>query len=336
MSTYLVTGGAGFIGSHLVEALVADGHRVRVLDNFSTGDAANLAAVRSDVEVIRGDLADLDCVRRAVDGVELVFHQVCGSSVQRSVVDPLLAHQAGASGTLHVLLAARDAGVRRVVYGASASAYADIGAWPLREGDPVRPLSPLAVALLTGEHYCSAFGLAYGLETVRLRYFNVFGPRQRSVGPYAHAIPAFIEAMLAGRRPVVYGDGGQSRDFTYVADAVRANLLAAQTPRAAGGVYNVGTGRSTTVLEVLDLLNGVLGTNLRPVYAPARPGEVRHSQADVSEAEADLGYCSCTHLEDDLRRCVEHQAARLQGPHFLRRPAAAGGARPYARIGAEV
>src|SRR5215813_2822897 len=227
MTVCLVTGGAGFIGSHLVEALVRANHLVRVFDNFSTGDTTNLDGVRDRVEVLEGDLTDLESVRRATRGAELVFHQAALASVPRSIADPLATHAACATGTLHVLQAAREAGVRRVVYAASSSAYGSLAKLPKSEADPTLPLSPYATAKLAGEHYCAAFTQVYGLETVRLRYFNVFGPRQSPDSPYAAVIPRFLRFMLEGRSPPIHGDGLQSRDFTYVEDVVRANLLAA-------------------------------------------------------------------------------------------------------------
>ena len=321
MTLCLVTGGGGFIGSHLVDSLVANGNQVRVLDNFSTGNLANLDRVRNDIELIEGDVADLETVRAATQDVELVFHQATLPSVHRSIVDPLTTHQVCADGTLHVLLAAREQRVRRVIYGASASAYGDGASVPRRENEPLQPLSPYAVAKLTGEHYCAAFSYAYGLETVRLRYFNVFGPRQLSGGPYSTVIPLFIETMLAGRRPVIHGDGTQSRDFTYVDDVVQANLLAAEAPRASGKVYNVASGRRTTLLELIDRINAILGTDIKPIHAPPRLGDIRHSVADIARAQAELGYCPCTDLGQCLRLCVDYYAAKRKGPKHLRREA---------------
>jgi UDP-glucose 4-epimerase len=304
MSLSLVTGGAGFIGSHLVEALLGAGHEVRVLDNLCTGSRANLEAVAGRVEFVAGDVADLEAVREATRGVELVFHQAARASVPWSIADPLATHQACATGTLHVLMAAREAGVRRVIYAASSSAYGDSPRLPKRETDPLQPLSPYAVAKLVGEQYCAVFHHVYGLETVRLRYFNVFGPRQPPGGPYSAVIPLFAEAMLAGRSPQIHGDGQQSRDFTFVADVVQANLLAAQAPRAAGKVYNIACGRRTSLLELVDCLNELLGTHIRPVHGERRPGDVRHSQADIAQAQADLGFCPCTDLRAGLEACV--------------------------------
>lgn len=307
-SVCLVTGGAGFIGSHLVDALVARGRRVRVLDNFSTGSQANLDHVRDRVEVIEGDVSDLDVVREATQGVDLVFHQAALASVPRSVADPLATHHACGTGTLHVLMAAREASVRRVIYAGSSSAYGDSEQMPKREADPTLPLSPYAVAKLVGEQYCSVFTTVYGLETVRLRYFNVFGPRQPADSPYSAVIPLFIEAMLAGRSPVTYGDGLQSRDFTYVDDVVQANLLAADAPDVAGKVYNIACGRRTSLLELIDIINGILGTRTKPVHADPRPGDVRHSQADISRAVADLGFRPNTDLIQGLEKTIEYLA----------------------------
>lgn len=304
MTLSLVTGGAGFIGSHLVEALLARGHRVRVLDNFSTGQRENLAAVAGRVDILEGDVTQPDDLRRASEGVQLVFHQAALGSVPRSVADPLTTHEVCATGTLHVLQAARAAGVRRVVYAASSSAYGNSDAQLKREDDPTHPLSPYAVAKLAGEHYCSAFTEVYGLETVRLRYFNVFGPRQPPGSPYSAVIPLFLEAIRAGTRPVIHGDGLQSRDFTYVENVVRANLLAAEAEGVIGKVYNVACGESTSLLEVIAAVNALLGRRVVPVYSANRPGDVRRSRADISRAQADLGYRPIVRLNEGLRRCL--------------------------------
>jgi len=306
MRTCLVTGGAGFIGSHLVEALLARGDRVRVLDNFSTGDPANLVAVRDEIEVIDGDVRERADLEAALRGVEVVFHQAALASVPRSVADPLATHEACATGTLNVLLEARQAGVRRVVYAASSSAYGNSVRLPKRESDPTAPLSPYAVAKLAGEHYCAAFTEVYGLETVRLRYFNVFGPRQSPDSPYAAVIPLFLRALIAGNRPCIHGDGQQSRDFTFVEDVIRANLLAADVSGVSGKVYNIAGGHRTSLLELVEMMNALLGTDIAPVHDVPRPGDVRHSQADISRAMAELGYCAQTGVAFGLARCLEY------------------------------
>ncbi len=304
MSVCLVTGGAGFIGSHIVEALVARGDSVRVMDNFSTGDPTNLERVRDRIELTEGDITDLGSVQKAMDGVEVVFHQAALASVPRSIANPLATHHACTTGTLNVLLAARDAGARRVVYAASSSAYGGSRKLPKREDDPTIPLSPYAVAKLAGEQYCAVFADVYGLETVRLRYFNVFGPRQSPNSPYAAVIPKFIEAMTNGRGPLLHGDGEQSRDFTYVADVVQANLLAAEAPGVSGQVYNIACGRRTSLLELVGHLNELLGTSLAPEHTDARSGDVRHSLACIDAARADLHYEPTTNMVTGLRHCL--------------------------------
>jgi UDP-glucose 4-epimerase len=309
MATCLVTGGAGFIGSHIVEALLGRGHTVRVLDNFSTGRRANLAHLRECIDLRVGDLTDLEAVRAAARGVEIVFHQGALASVPRSVADPAATHEACATGTLHVLVAAREAGARRVVYAASSSAYGASVRLPKQETDPTLPLSPYAVAKLAGEQYCAAFTHVYGLETVRLRYFNVFGPRQPPDSPYAAVIPLFMQSMLDGRPPTIHGDGQQSRDFTFVSDVVQANLLAAEAPGVAGKVYNIACGRRTSLLELVARINALLGTQIEPVHTDPRAGDVRHSQADITAAQAELGYSPRVDMEEGLRRCLEHFTA---------------------------
>jgi UDP-glucose 4-epimerase len=312
MTTCLVTGGAGFIGSHLVEALAGRGHPVRVLDNFSTGDRKNLEGVRDRVEVMEADLTDLEAVRKAVRGVELVYHQGALASVPRSVADPLATHAACATGTLNVLHASREEKVRRVIYAASSSAYGASTKLPKSETDPTLPLSPYAVAKLAGEHYCAAFSQVYGLETVRLRYFNVFGPRQSPDSAYAAVIPLFLQAMLEGKPPAIDGDGEQSRDFTFIEDVVRVNLLAGEVPGVSGKVYNVACGRRTSLLELVAMMNRLLGTSIVPTHRAPRPGDVRHSQADISLAMAELGYRPSANVEQGLRRCLEWMRAKLE------------------------
>jgi UDP-glucose 4-epimerase len=299
-----VTGGAGFIGSNIVERLVGEGQRVRVLDNFSTGRRENLQPWLDRVELVEGDLRDLPTVRQAVDGVDYVLHQGAIPSVPRSVDDPAQSHACNATGTLNVLIAARDAGVKRVVYASSSSVYGDSPELPKREQMPTNPLSPYAVSKLAGENYCCACHQVYGLETVCLRYFNVFGPRQDPTSQYAAVIPAFITRMLAGERPVVYGDGLQSRDFTYVANVVDANLLACRAEGAAGQVFNAACGQRTTLLELLEALEQVIGREANPLFEPPRPGDVRHSVAAIDKAREHLGYQPTTTFEEGLRRTV--------------------------------
>lgn len=290
MRRVLVTGGAGFIGSHLVEGLLSAGNTVAILDDLSTGREVNLAAVRDRITLHRGSITDPDAVKKAVQGVEVIFHLAALPSVQRSVEAPLLSHDACATGTLQVLDAARQNGVRRVVYAASSSAYGDTPGALRHETDALAPLSPYAAAKLAGEHYCKAFTASYGLETVRLRFFNIFGPRQDPKNPYTGVIALFIAAMSSGKRPVVFGDGLQSRDFTYILNATQAVMKAADAPAAIGKVYNVGVGGNTTLLDLIAGLNQLLGTKLEPVSQPPRAGDVRYSQADVTAAKRDLGY----------------------------------------------
>ncbi|MBL7199912.1 MAG: SDR family oxidoreductase [Anaerolineae bacterium] len=304
MTTYLVTGGAGFIGSNIVAVLVGGGEHVRVLDNYSTGQQENLAPVLERIELVEGDLRDLETCRRAVEGVEYVLHQGAVPSVQRSVDDPLASNEANVDGTLNLLVAARDAGVRRVVYASSSSVYGDSPALPKREDMPTAPKSPYATSKLAAEHYCRAFTEVYGLETVSLRYFNVFGPRQDPASEYSAVIPLFIGAMLAGRRPTVYGDGLQSRDFTYVDNNVQANLLAATAPGVAGQTFNIACGERYSLLDLIAALNRILGTGIEPLFGPPRPGDVKHSLADITRAQEELGYAVTVSFEEGLERTV--------------------------------
>jgi nucleoside-diphosphate-sugar epimerase len=315
---YLVTGGAGFIGSHLAEALLRRGRRVRVVDNLSTGARANLEHLQSldgDLEVIEADLNDADAARRACAGVSIAFHLAALPSVARSVEFPITSNTANVTATLELLCAARAAGVRRIIYAASSSAYGDrfpAGAKNRdrvivkRETMPPRPLSPYAVSKLAGEYYTQVFHDVYGMETVCLRYFNIFGPRQNPFSAYGAAIPKFIAAILRGESPVVFGDGRQSRDFTYIDNAVAANLLAAAAPakRVSGEVFNVACGKSATLLDVIDEVSRLLGTRVRPKFAPPRRGDVRHSKADVSKAKRLLGYRASVSLREGLERTV--------------------------------
>jgi UDP-glucose 4-epimerase len=308
----LVTGGAGFIGSHLVETLLEQGHDVRVLDDLSTGKRDNLLGVRDRIDLRTGSVTDAKTVQAAVDGMAWVFHLAALPSVQRSVEEPVSSHEVCATGTLRVLDAARRAGVRRVVYAASSSAYGDTPGALRTESDPLAPLSPYAVAKLAGEHYCRCFTTTYGLETVRLRFFNIFGPRQDARSPYSGVIALFIGGMSAGRRPVVHGDGLQSRDFTYVANAVQALIKGAEAPAAVGNVYNIGNGGRTSILELVQCLNELLGSRLEPIHEAARSGDVRHSQADISRARQDLGYNPKVSFAEGLGRTLE--AHRAQNP----------------------
>ena len=305
MELYLVTGGAGFIGSHIVHELVRRGDRVRVLDDFSTGRRENLQDVMDQIELLDGSLTDQEAVERAVKGVTFILHQGARPSVPRSIKDPLGTHEANATGTLKLLTAARAAGVSRVVYASSSSVYGDTPTLPKEEDMPLRPRSPYAVSKLAGELYCQVFHGAYGLESVALRYFNVFGPRQDPSSEYAAVIPKFITAMLAGRPPTIFGDGKQSRDFTYVHDVVEANLRALAAPRAAGAAINVARGGRHTLLQLVGLLNDVLGTHFEPVFAPARQGDVRHSQASTMLARDLLGFEPSVRFHEGLQRTVE-------------------------------
>ncbi|WP_425615428.1 SDR family oxidoreductase [Anatilimnocola sp. NA78] len=304
MAKVLVTGGCGFIGSHIVEALVSRGDQVRVLDVLSSGKRENLGANLPKVDLIMGDVADLAVVKRAVDGIDLIFHQAALASVPRSVEDPLATHAACVTGTVVLLHAAQQAGVKRVVYAASSSAYGNQPTPLKKETDLPSPLSPYAAAKLAAEHYCHSFYHSYGLETVCLRYFNVFGPRQDPSGPYAAVIPLFAQKLLAGQAPTIYGDGLQTRDFTYIGNVVQANLLASQVPAAAGHVFNVGNGQAITLIALLEMMQPLLGTNIKPIFAPARAGDVRDSLADISQARNVLGFNPQIDLKEGILRTV--------------------------------
>ncbi len=301
----LITGGAGFIGSHLAEELVRRGRPVRVLDDFSTGLWANLAHLDPTPELVEGSLTDPATVSRAVHGVGVVYHLGALASVARSVETPALTHAACATGTLNLLDAARRSGVRRIVYAGSSSAYGGHSSPGGQSEDlPVVARSPYAAAKLAGELYMQAFAHTYGLETVRLRFFNIFGPRQRADSPYSGVIALFTAAMSEGRPPVIQGDGLQSRDFTYVANAVQALMKAAEAPEVSGNVYNVGMGRTVTIRELVAELNGILGTELEPVYTASRSGDVKFSKADIRRTRADLGYEPGVDFEEGLARTV--------------------------------
>jgi len=311
MSKYLVTGGAGFIGSNIAEALVQRGDTVRVLDNLSTGFTHNLDAF--DVELVEGDITDAATVARAMEGIDFVFHQAALASVPRSVKDPLATNDACVTGTVNVLHEAKKAGVKRVVYAASSSAYGDQPFMSKRESDLPAPLSPYAVAKLAGEYYCHAFWQTYGLETVCIRYFNVFGPRQDPGSPYSAVIPLFITALLEGRRPVIYGDGEQTRDFTFIKNVVHGNLLAASAKAedVAGKTFNVANGKSISLNQMLSQLNTLLGTDVQPVFEDARVGDVRDSLADISNARQFLGYEPVVTFDDGLEQSIEFYKSLL-------------------------
>jgi len=302
----VVTGGAGFIGSNLVRALLAEDHRVRVVDDLSTGKLANLEGVQQDVRIDHEDVQDVAAMRRAMDGAETVFHLAALPSVTRSIEDPIRTNGVNVNGTLAVLVAARDAGVRRVVYASSSSIYGDVPTLPKHEGMAPAPRSPYAAAKLAAEAYCQSFTRVYGLETVSLRFFNVFGERQDPDSEYAAVIPRFGARMLAGERPEIFGDGGQSRDFTYIENAVRACMLAARAgPAAVGEVMNVACGARTSLRDLVAMLNAILGTELEPEFAEPRPGDVRHSEASIDRAAQLLGYRPTVDVPGGLRSTVE-------------------------------
>jgi UDP-glucose 4-epimerase len=305
VSSYLVTGGAGFIGSHLAEELLRRGERVRIADSFITGKRANLIALGQDVEFFEGDLADEAFAATACDGMDYVLHQAAIPSVPRSVDDPVTSNRANITATLNVLDGARKAGVKRLVYAGSSSAYGDTPTLPKREDMPTSPKSPYALQKLVGEQYCQLFTELYGFETVTTRYFNVFGPRQDPGSPYSGVISLFATALPAGKQPVIYGDGEQTRDFTYIANVVDGVLKACDAPKAAGEVINVATGLRISLNELLRTLNKIVGTNIQPVYKDARAGDVRDSQADISKAKALLGYEPKIALEEGLRLTLD-------------------------------
>lgn len=307
MSYVLVTGGAGFIGSNLTEALLRTGHMVRVFDNFSTGKKENLVFDEAYpfLEVMEGDLCDFMACQKAAEGIEYVFHQAALPSVQRSVEDPMGSNEANIVGTLNILIAARDAGVRRVIYAASSSAYGDTPTLPKKEEMMPNPLSPYALQKLVGEQYCRLFFQLYGLETVSLRYFNIFGPKQDPNSIYSAVIPRFIDALVSGRPPVIFGDGEQSRDFTYIDNVVHANLLAMNVEKTQGEVINIACGRRVSLNQLLKILQDITGSHLSPIYEEPRKGDVRHSLADIGKAKALLNYTPVVGIEEGLRKTVE-------------------------------
>ncbi|MFB3921486.1 MAG: SDR family oxidoreductase [Terriglobia bacterium] len=305
MASYLVTGGAGFIGSGLVRRLLERGDKVRVVDNFSTGLRSNLTEVLNRIELIEGDLVDLAVSRKAVAGMEYVLHQAALPSVPRSIEDPISSNHANVTATLNLLVAARDVHVKRFVFASSSSVYGDTEVLPKVETMRENPISPYALTKLAGEKYCVIFHRVYGLPTVSLRYFNVFGPRQNPDSPYSGVISRFVDAALSGRRPTVFGDGEQSRDFTFVENAIQANLLACRAEGVAGLVFNVGTGERCSLNDVLRGLSKIVGRNLNPEYAVPRSGDVRHSLADIGQARHLLGYDPKIHFDEGLRETVE-------------------------------
>jgi nucleoside-diphosphate-sugar epimerase len=304
MTSYLVTGGAGFIGSHLAEELVRRGHRVRVVDSLITGKRRNLDHIPS-IEFHEGDLAEPGVAERAVQGMDYVLHQAAIPSVPRSITDPATSNRANITGSVNILVAARDAGVKRLVYAGSSSAYGNTPTLPKREDMVPNPLSPYALQKLVAEQYCQMFTKLYGFETVTIRYFNVFGPRQDPGSPYSGVISLFATALLEGRQPIIYGDGEQTRDFTYVANVVDGVLRACDASKAAGEVINVATGGRISLNELLRVMNQIVGINLQAIYKEERAGDVKDSQADISKAKALLGYEPIISLEEGLKNTLE-------------------------------
>jgi len=305
MAVYVVTGGGGFIGSHIVEELIRRGQTAKIIDNFSTGKRANVEPFKTRAEVIESDIADATNLRDVLSGVDYVIHQAAIPSVPKSMLDPVKSHHANVNGTLNLLLSARDAGVKRVVYASSSSLYGDSPTLPKHEGMMPKPLSPYGAQKLFAEMYCQVFTRAYGLETVSLRYFNVFGPRQDATSQYSGVLALFIPAVLQGRRPKIYGDGLQSRDFTYVQNVVEANLLACTVPGVGGEVFNVACGDRITVNSMLQQINKITGNDIAPIYAEPRAGDIKHSQADITRAKEHLGYEPVVTFEEGLARTIE-------------------------------
>ena len=305
MQNYLVTGGTGFIGSNIVEALINQGESVRVLDNCATGKLSNLEGIINQIEFIQGDIRDLSVVREAVKDMDYVLHQAALPSVARSVDVPIATNEVNVTGTLNVLVAAKDEKVKRVVYASSSSVYGNSPVLPKREDMPANPISPYAISKYTGEQYCKVFYSLYDLETVVLRYFNVFGPRQSPNSQYAAAIPIFIKAFLESKTPTIFGDGTQSRDFTFIENVVRANLLACHVEEAAGETFNIACGKRTTINDLARTIKNLLDSSLEPIYGPARKGDVRHSLASIQKARDILGYEPEVDLQEGLRKTIE-------------------------------
>ena len=305
MARYLVTGGCGFIGSHICEVLISAGHSVRVLDNLSSGRLENLRNIIDDLDFIEGDVLDSQILGRAMKGVEYVLHQAAIASVQVSIEQPIFEQKINSFGTLSVLETARKAGVRRVVFAASASAYGDGPETPKSETMLPKPVSPYAISKVSGEYYCRYYSIQHGIESVCLRYFNVYGPRQDPESPYSGVISIFIREMLKGNPPVIFGDGMQTRDYVFVKDIALANILACKVERAEGQIYNIGSGRRTNLLELIAKLNGILGTEIVPKKTDVRAGDIRESLADISSARLELGYEPCTELQFGLTLVVD-------------------------------
>ena len=310
----LVTGGAGFIGSHLVDALLAAGSSIRIVDNFSTGFRHNLAHVENEpkVQVVEGDVSDPETVADVVNDIDVIFHEAAMASVPRSIREPSLCHAWCTTSTVNLLQAAAERGVRRLVLASTSAAYGNSLFVSKRESDSPSPLSPYAAAKLASEAYCQAFPESFDVETVILRYFNVFGPRQDPQSEYSAVIPRFVSMILSGEPPIIYGDGQQSRDFVFVSDVAKANLLAATVPEAAGGIFNIARGQSTTLLELLTTLREILGQEIEPIHEPARIGDVRDSLADVSQARSRLRFEPEVSMTDGLRRSVEYYRSIVQ------------------------
>jgi len=305
MARFLVTGGAGFIGSNIAQRLLAAGHDVRIIDNFATGRRKNIKEFAGQIEVIEGDICDQKAIAKAMKKIDYVLHLAAKPSVIASVEKPRECHEANVDGTFNVLMAARDAGVKRLVYSASSSAYGNSVELPNREDYAPRPLSPYAIAKLTGEYYCKVFSEIYGLECVSLRYFNVFGPKQNPASQYAAVIPKFITSLLAGEAPTIFGDGRQTRDFTFVENVYNANLLACTAKCAAGQVFNIACGTPISVNQLVAVLNGIIGTKIKAAHEAARAGEVKHSAADVTKARKILKFDPAIDLRTGLERTVE-------------------------------
>jgi len=304
MKRYLVTGGAGFIGSHIAEELMERGHKVRIVDNFLTGKRENIASFLDKIELIEGDIRDFNLCKRASDGVDFVLHQAALPSVPRSIEDPLTTNEINVKGTLNLLLASRDAGVKKFVFASSSSVYGDDPRLPKKEGEEGAPLSPYAISKLVGEMYCQVFSQIYSLSTVCLRYFNIFGPRQDPYSQYSAVIPNFINKMVKGESPTIFGDGEQSRDFTYVANVVEANKLAVEAKDVSGEILNIACGERTTVNSLVIEINQILKKDIKAIYDKLRPGDVMHSYADISEAENVLKYKPLVSFTEGLKRTI--------------------------------